>query len=269
MKTNILILLLFWCGIYFKGQYNYPVTPIKPVTDNYNGVKITDHYRWLEDLKNPEVTDWFKKQADFSKDFIEKISGRDQLFNDMKYLDQLKKEDYYNVKKNGSSYFYTKILRGEKVAKLYMRDATGKEVLILDPEKYVAGKTYEIQDFSINKDGSILAMGLAESGAEVGESRFIDIKTQKLLLDVLSPVWGGITGWTPDQKSVWYVKLQNADNTSNEMLRDMRSMQHTIGTASSKDVEIASRVKILCFLLSLKTGWKLIFLTTINICFSR
>ena len=94
----------------------------------------------MEDLKNPEVTDWFKKQADFSKNFIEKISGRDQLFNDMKYLDQLKKEDYYNVKKNGSSYFYTKILRGEKVAKLYMHDATGKEVLILDPEKYVAGK---------------------------------------------------------------------------------------------------------------------------------
>ena len=187
----------------------------------------------------------------------------------MKYLDQLKKEDYYNVKKNGSSYFYTKILRGEKVAKLYIRDATGKEVLIFDPEKYVVGKTYEIQDFSINKDGSILALGLAESGAEVGESRFIDVKTRKLLPDVLSPVWGGITGWTPDQKSVLYIKLQNADNTSNEMLRDMRSMQHAIGTASSKDVEIASRVKILCFLLSLKTGWKLIFLTTINICFSR
>ena len=243
MKTNILILLLFWCGIYFKGQYNYPVTPIKPVTDNYNGVKITDHYRWLEDLKNPEVTDWFKKQADFSKDFIEKISGRDQLFNDMKYLDQLKKEDYYNVKKNGSSYFYTKILRGEKVAKLYIRDATGKEVLIFDPEKYVVGKTYEIQDFSINKDGSILALGLAESGAEVGESRFIDVKTRKLLPDVLSPVWGGITGWTPDQKSVLYIKLQNADNTSNEMLRDMHSMQHAIGTTSSKDIEIASRVK--------------------------
>ena len=53
---------------------------IKPVTDNYNGVKITDHYRWLEDLKNPEVTDWFKKQADFSKNFIEKE------MEDLRYL---------------------------------------------------------------------------------------------------------------------------------------------------------------------------------------
>ena len=234
MKTNVIMLLLF-CGIYLNAQYNYPSTPVKAVIDNYNGVKITDNYRWLEDMKNPEVTDWFKKQADFSKSYIEKISGRDQLFNDMKYLDELKSEEFYNAKKSGDNYFYTKILRGEKVAKLYMRNSAGKETLIFDPEKYVAGKTYEIQDFSPNKDGSILAMGLAESGAEIGESRFIDIKTQKLLPDVLAPVWGGISAWTPDQKSVLYIKLQNKDNTSNEMLKDMRSMQHTLGTESSKD----------------------------------
>ena len=190
MKTNV-IMLLFCCSIYLNAQYNYPATPVKAVIDNYNGVKITDNYRWLEDMKNPEVKSWFKKQADFSKNYIENISGRDQLFNDMKYLDELKSEEFYNAKKNGNNYFYTKILRGEKVAKLYLRDGAGKEILIFDPEKYVAGKTYEIQDFSPNLDGSILAMGLAESGAEIGESRFIDIKTQKLLPDVLTPVWGG------------------------------------------------------------------------------
>ncbi|WP_373747987.1 prolyl oligopeptidase family serine peptidase [Kaistella sp.] len=242
MKTNVIMLLLC-CGIYLNAQYNYPSTPVKAVIDNYNGVNITDNYRWLEDMKNPEVTDWFKKQADFSKNYIEKISGRDQLFNDMKYLDELKSEEFYNAKKSGDNYFYTKILRGEKVAKLYMRNSAGKEKLIFDPEKYVAGKTYEIQDFSPSKDGSILAMGLAESGAEIGESRFIDIKTEKLLPDVLAPVWGGISAWTPDQKSVLYIKLQNKDNTSNDMLRDMRSMKHTLGTESAKDVEIASRMK--------------------------
>lgn len=243
MKTNVVTLLLFCFAVYLNAQFNYPATPVKAVIDNYNGVKITDNYRWLEDMKNPEVTNWFKNQADFSKNYIEKISGRDQLFNDMKYLDELKDVDYYNVKKSGNNYFYTKILRGEKVAKLYMRDGSGNEILIFDPENYVAGKTYEIQDFSTNIDGSILAMGLAESGAEIGESRFIDIKTKKLLPDVLTPVWGGISSWTPDQKSVLYIKLQNADNTSNDMLRDMRAMQHVLGTATSKDIEIASRLK--------------------------
>lgn len=54
---------------------------------------------------------------------------------------------------------------------------------------------------------------------------------------------GGITAWTPDQKSVIYIKFQNADNTSTDMLKDMRSMQHVIGSAVSKDVEVASRMK--------------------------
>lgn len=134
MKTNVIMLLLC-CGIYLDAQYNYPSTPVKAVIDNYNGVNITDNYRWLEDMKNPEVTDWFKKQADFSMNYIEKISGRDQLFNDMKYLDELKSEEFYNAKKSGDNYFYTKILRGEKVAKLYMRNSAGKETLIFDPEK--------------------------------------------------------------------------------------------------------------------------------------
>ena len=110
MKTNVMMLLLFCCGTYLNAQYNYPATPVKAVINDYNGVKITDNYRWLEDMKNPEVTGWFKKQADFSKNFIEKISGRDQLFSDMKYLDDLKSEDYYNAKKSGNNYFYTKIL---------------------------------------------------------------------------------------------------------------------------------------------------------------
>lgn len=192
MKSKLITLYLFAFSMYLTAQFNYPTTPVNAVTDNYNGVKITDNYRWLEDMKNPDVTNWFKSQADFSKKYIEKISGRDQMFNDMKYLDELKDADYYNVKERGNHYFYTKILRGEKVAKFYKRDEAGKESLLFDPEKYLTGKTYEISDFSPNQDGTMMSLGLAESGAEIGENRFLDLKTNKLLPDVLTPVWAAL-----------------------------------------------------------------------------
>lgn len=243
MKLKLITLYLFAFSINITAQLNYPATPANAVTDNYNGIKITDHYRWLEDMNNPEVTSWFQEQADFSKNYIEKISGRNELFNDIKYLDDLKDENFGDIKKSGSNYFYTKVLRGEKVEKLYMRDSSGKDVLIFDPEKYVDGKTYSISGFSPNREGSIIAIGLAESGAEVGVGRFLDVKTLKLLPDILAPMWGGISAWTPDQKSVLYLKLQTADLTSNDMLKDMRVMQHILGAATSSDIEIASRLK--------------------------
>jgi prolyl oligopeptidase len=44
-----------------------PVAAVKPVTEEYFGTKVTDPYRWLEDLKDPEVQKWFKGQDDYTR----------------------------------------------------------------------------------------------------------------------------------------------------------------------------------------------------------
>lgn len=42
-----------------KAQFSYPATKEIPVVDDYFGTKVTDNYRWLEDLKDPNVQNWF------------------------------------------------------------------------------------------------------------------------------------------------------------------------------------------------------------------
>ena len=39
-----------------------PPTKSVPVTDNYHGVNVTEHYRWLEDWNNPAVRKWSADQ---------------------------------------------------------------------------------------------------------------------------------------------------------------------------------------------------------------
>ena len=48
--TLLLFITLLFLALNSKAQYNYPPTKEIPVTDNYFDTKITDNYRWLEDL---------------------------------------------------------------------------------------------------------------------------------------------------------------------------------------------------------------------------
>jgi Prolyl oligopeptidase, N-terminal beta-propeller domain len=40
-----------------------PAAAVKPVTEEYFGTKVTDPYRWLENLNEPDVQKWFKAQG--------------------------------------------------------------------------------------------------------------------------------------------------------------------------------------------------------------
>src|SRR5207245_1945644 len=41
-----------------------PSAPVRPVTDIYYGTKVTDPYRYMENLADPEVQSWMKGQND-------------------------------------------------------------------------------------------------------------------------------------------------------------------------------------------------------------
>src|SRR5271156_1852924 len=68
-------------------ELSQPVAPVRPVTDTYFGTDVVDPYRWMEDLKSPEVQDWMKAQAAYTKDYLSKLPGRDDLIKRIEALD--------------------------------------------------------------------------------------------------------------------------------------------------------------------------------------
>jgi Prolyl oligopeptidase, N-terminal beta-propeller domain len=49
------------------AQSKSPNAPVREVTDDYFGTKVSDPYRWLENTKDPEVIAWMKAQNDYTR----------------------------------------------------------------------------------------------------------------------------------------------------------------------------------------------------------
>ncbi|MCJ7934952.1 MAG: prolyl oligopeptidase family serine peptidase [Chryseobacterium sp.] len=242
MKNIFLSASLFFSSITF-AQYSYPKTPEKPVTNDYFGTKITDNYQWLEDLKSPDVKTWFKAQSDYSHRVIDNIPHRDDLYKRMKEVQEMVGDTYSSVLQRGNLYFYTKTKKNEKLSKLYTREcSTGKETLIFDPETYK--KDAQITNFTIDLKGEKIALLFSKSGGEICELRILDLKTKKMLDDVLGPVWSEFNfEFTPDSRYITYTKMSTGDPNSNMLLKEMKAMLHQIGTSMDQDIILGSRAE--------------------------
>jgi len=99
-------------------KYNYPLTPSKPVTENYFGAKITDHYRNLENLEDTEVQNWLKQQGDYASEVLTKIPRRQYLIDKQKEFDKRKSHTITSLKiTKDDHYFYLKKTGDENFAK--------------------------------------------------------------------------------------------------------------------------------------------------------
>ena len=242
-KITLKVLIFLAFALTAKAQFNYPITKEIPVVDNYFGTKITDNYRWLENLDDTTVKTWIKAQADFSNNIISKISGRDILLKRLKEYQQMGGDIFGKIVQCGNTYYYAKTTKGTNLSKLYTRTLpNGNETLLFDPES--TGKNTQLIDFIVDENGKNLAMKLSSGGAEICQARIMDIKTKKLLDDNLSPIWSEFPiQFASNATEIIYTKMKSTDNKSDDVLKYMDVYLHKIGTAAKADKLLFSREK--------------------------
>ena len=221
-----------------------PVAAVKPVTDVYYGKKITDPYRYMEDLKDPEVQAWMKAQNDYTRAVLASIPGRTKLLARIEELDQ-------SVPRVGAErlpgdlYLISKRLPTEEVAKLYLRQGlTGEDRLLVDPEKVTLAPTSlgkgknRIMYFAPSRDNKYVAVGIAPGGSERDtEMHFFETASGREIGDVIPRAWASGPNWLADNRSLVYTKLQKLPPgaPATEIEQKVRSYLHVLGTDSEQD----------------------------------
>ena len=241
-----LVLLALVVAERSSGQWSYPVTRTVDSSGVYFGTVIKDPYRWLENMKDPDVLSWFKAEGQQTEQVMNKIAMRDSLVRELMAYDKLTPVRRFNFRMYHGRYFYLAQQPGEKVAKLYYRDGkAGQDVLLYDPASFQgkAGKTYAISYYSPNYQGDKVAIGVSQGGAEVAAIRIFDLKTNKWYTETIYPSWLGVTDWTEDGEAFLYNVQKTDDPSAPDLILDTKARLHRIGSDTARDVTILSREK--------------------------
>ena len=237
--TTTVCLRVACCGS--VAAQNPPVAPVTNVTDTYFGVTVSDPYRYMENLSDPEVAAWMKAQNDFTHSILDRIPGRRELLARIEELDDAVAARVGSVRRlPDDRYFYLKRLPQDNTPKLYLREGlAGKETLLVDPENFTraTGKPHSINYFQPSFDGTFVAYGISAAGSEDAVIHVIDTVTGR---EVDKPIdraqYGGIR-WRPDGKSFFYNRLQKLapGMPAIERYQKSRVRLHVIGADADKE----------------------------------
>ncbi|WP_262148419.1 prolyl oligopeptidase family serine peptidase [Chryseobacterium foetidum] len=240
MKKSVTLSVLLISILSF-GQLKYPETKKELVSDTYFGTKIEDSYRWLEDIKNPKVLEWFKIQENFTNNELSKIPNQNKIVQELKDLDKVVSVKYAPEALEGGRYFFKKRLPEESVIKFYYKEGkNGKEILLFDPQNYIPGKVMDYK-VSVSDDGKRVIFNLSEVGSELGDVKVMDVATGKFLPDTIPHSIGNFADGSSTE--IIYSEAKSYDTHDPEVWLNSNTKLHVTGTDNAKDLLLASSKK--------------------------
>lgn len=217
-----------------------PVAPIREVSDTLHGVVVNDPYRYMENVRAPEVQDWFKGQGEFARATLDRIAVRDGLERRITELTSSSGDAIASITRMpGDKIFYMKRPKGERQFKLAMRvGLQGVERILVDPDVDTrrTGVPHAINYFHPSWDGKYVAYGLSAGGSEDASLHILDVATGKDTGPVFPRVHEALTAWLPDSRSLTFnqLKAPTPGEPPTETYLDTRVMWHKVGDLPEK-----------------------------------
>ncbi len=160
-----------------------PLIPsMPPVEEIMHDVLVRDPYRWLEDRSLPSTEGWIRGQQQRCDSYFQECEGlpalreRVRKYFDIEVVDQ--------PAKVGCRYFYRRRNRGQEQGCIYVRDALGRDRVLVDPSGH--GPYVSVHIHRVSWDGSLLAYEMRHGGEDAKTIHLLDVATGQPMHDKIA-----------------------------------------------------------------------------------
>lgn len=226
-----------------------PDTPVKPVTDRYFDVEVTDGYRWLEDWSDPAVKTWSEAQNGFARFVLDGLPGVAALRERVGAIARFPAAGYSSIVRRGGTLFAIKNQPPKQQSFLVTLPSTedpSAERSIVDPNVTDPKGGTSIDWFVPSWDGRLVAVSLSEGGSEAGSVRVYETATGRALPDLVPRVNGGTAGgdvsWNGDGSGFFYTRYPRAgERPPQDLDFHQQVFFHRLGTPTESDAYAIGR----------------------------
>ena len=215
----------------------YPPTRTTDIADTFHGVVVRDPYRWMEDLRSPELNVWIDAQNRLSAPRVDgdpaytAIRARVARFDDL----YPKWEPGHEVA--GRTYRRTVADDGTMQLVVEEKGSATRRVLL---DTAALGTGNALHGANPSADSRHLAYAAGKAGADWGEIRIRDQRTVIDLAEVLPNVrFGGPMAWTADGTGLLYRRFAPPRDGKLEAPAEGAALYlHRLGTPWKEDVRL-------------------------------
>jgi prolyl oligopeptidase len=216
------------------AQVAYPDAPRGDVTDDYFGVKVTDPYRWLEELDAAPTRAWIEAENKITFAYLEQIPQREPI---KRRLTELWNYERFGIPfKEGGKYFYTYNAGLQNQNILFVADSLDATPrVLLDPNTFSADGTVSLASYTISPDGRYVAYATSDGGTDWKDWRIRDIASGKDTTDRLTFTKFTSMSWSRDSAGVFYSRHPVGADGKGDGRARVSVYYHAIGAPQSDD----------------------------------
>jgi prolyl oligopeptidase len=219
-----------------------PPTEVKNVTDTYDGVKVDDPYRWLENAADPKVHAWSLAQDAHTRKYFDKLSYRNAMFDRLMKQAAAASSSFGDLQVVGDkvfAHYYQPPKQQPMVAILDNKADPANAKVVIDPNTINPQGTTAIDWFVPSPQGNLVAASMSDNGSEDGSLHIFDVasgkEVDKIIPRVQYPTGGGSLAWRADGSGFWYTRYPGPEEAADRQHFYQQVYFHKLGDDPAND----------------------------------